>query len=518
MTAASHRVVVALLALWLAGAGALTVWRAGAADAFDYRHAWVSAHFATIARSYVLTPQAVQVQNNPPLTREVDTYYGMPPLYGALLGLGMRLIGDTPGRLHALALGLTLATAAAIGALARRWFGSAGGLAAAAAFLLLPVTLRYGILLVNISLAILFSVLAVAAWAHLQARARHGAPHTGTIVGGALAFYLAVLSSWEPLLLLGVLAPLALADRARRPLLGALVWYGVAAGAALVTVALAFGITDPAVADQMWERFRLRAGLAEFQPEHFRVHALAEYLPVTAGVPWRAWLRAWLTDLAGIGPVALAALAAALLTALGRRRTADHEDAALGLRAVVLPLAVLLPLYSIAMKHHFLFHDFLGAWLAPAAAFAAGFLVWVARRVQRPVLAFGLVAALTLGLTVQAAAVLPSALRALPEETAAIDFGRTIGDSVPPDGIVLTPALSMIPVYYSRRHVVRGVSDEAIIARNWEQIRTLCPDCRVYLAGTAHERPRFGAFASGPDLSSNPRFFVIDVTDATPEA
>jgi hypothetical protein len=62
------------------------------------------------------------------------------------------------------------------------------------------------------------------------------------------------------------------------------------------------------------------------------------------------------------------------------------------------------------------------------------------------------------------------------------------------------------------------VRDETVVTTHWRQFRALCPSCRIYLAGTARDRPRFaGLLAAGHPASHDDRFFVTDITDRASE-
>lgn len=513
----ARRMVAAGLVLWVLVGVVIAVQRAATTNEFDYRHGWVSAHFATIARSYLdpASRRAIQVQNNPPLTSEIDTYYGMPPLFGGYLAVGMALLGDHPARLHAWELVLTLAVAAAIAGACRTCFGWRPAMFAAGTFLLLPVTIDYGILLVNIAPAILLSVLTLSAWTRFQTRGDAGA----ALVGGA-ALYLAMLASWEAALLGPALA--AVGGRRsleRRQALG-LLWYGVAVMLALVTVALLFRLQDPAVADQMWQRLLLRTGLGSFDPARFRVHALAEFLPFPEASPWRAWLAAWGHAFGLIGTAGTAALAGALVAWAACRRT---QPTPAGLRYVFAPLLILLALYSVAMRDHFRFHDFLILWLAPSTAIAAGYLAWLAPRlvVGRPDRAGATrVAAITAAALLGGAALAQAALSAhsarwsAPQESREIALGRLIERSTTAPAVVLTPEFSMVPVYYARRHVIRGVTTGAVVLAHAARIRGLCAACRFYLAGRPDELAPLQPLIAGlAPIGTAHDGLVYDITD-----
>jgi len=48
--------------------------------------------------------------------------------------------------------------------------------------------------------------------------------------------------------------------------------------------------------------------------------------------------------------------------------------------------------------------------------------------------------------------------------------------------VVLTPEDSMVPVYYSKRHMIRGVYKDSVAEKAAEQAREIFPGSPVYLA------------------------------------
>ena len=50
------------------------------------------------------------------------------------------------------------------------------------------------------------------------------------------------------------------------------------------------------------------------------------------------------------------------------------------------------------------------------------------------------------------------------------------------DAIVVVPTVSAVPLYYSERHIVRGITNDAVLAEELQQIRTQFPASPIYLA------------------------------------
>jgi hypothetical protein len=71
------------------------------------------------------------------------------------------------------------------------------------------------------------------------------------------------------------------------------------------------------------------------------------------------------------------------------------------------------------------------------------------------------------------------------------NFGRVIQNKIPVNAIVLTNEFSMVPVYYARRHIIRGIPDGAYVDSHFEAIKNLCSSCSIYLALTPDGKTKF---------------------------
>jgi hypothetical protein len=145
--------------------------------------------------------------------------------------------------------------------------------------------------------------------------------------------------------------------------------------------------------------------------------------------------------------------------------------------------------YSV-LSHHAAMHNYEALILAPLVAFA------IARLVQRglhPQQRGGAMEKLvTWAFVVPGVLLFPLASSTVrpatadPADVALVRFGRDLRRLTPPGAVVLTPEWSMVPVYYSERRILRGVS---ALPRFTEVIRALSKafpkGARVYFAAPA---------------------------------
>ena len=77
-----------------------------------------------------------------------------------------------------------------------------------------------------------------------------------------------------------------------------------------------------------------------------------------------------------------------------------------------------------------------------------------------------------------------------PEDPAQImGFSAAIHRDTGPDAIVLSPLVSAIPLYYSERHLVRCISDEAMMKRVLPSIQQQYPSAPIYWATPLDAKP-----------------------------
>jgi hypothetical protein len=490
------------------GLAAIPLWvLALAHPAFDYTHAWVSAHHATMIRAFVesgiRTLGAVPVQNNLPLTTQPDFYVDWPPLFDIILAVISPLTGQTPGRLHLLMAALATGVAALLGLEIRRVFGRVPGLMTTIGFLLMPITLKYGYGLFHVHLAMAFSIASLCCW-----RRWVESGHRTNLIASALLMALGTFTSWEPILLaVGVFATI-IVDRTRaRRFPPALIVAGAMAAAFIAVIAL-YVIEVPWAAHQIYAKAMQQSGQALFETDSaFRPHDL-RYLENNVADFSRAEnvIPMFIARALNLGGLGLIALPVTIILLMSHRNIPAYRRAF----AVFIPLAAVWLLWAALMRRHYFVHEYESSLAAPAASVAIGILTAylleltgsarsiLLQRILRPAC-----------IVLLAATIIASATSALRVgivdhvEHSGVDFGTFVQNNSPAASIVLTSAYSMVPMYYAHRHLIQGVEGDEVVIAHWNAFRSLCLNCFIYLAIPESRLNDFPRLVSGATPSAS---------------
>jgi len=470
-------------------AGALVATMHGSSLAWPFdgeAHAWGSAHFATIGRSYAeqgfVALRGLPVGNNPPLGREPDAYLHWPPLFSMLLGLAFQGLGVS----EAVARGFVLLVGAAVVA-STAWVvklacGSRAAAAATFAVLTTPVFFHYVRLVQLTTSGLLFMLIGLAAF--LKATAGEGLRKRWMGFGLAAAM-LSVLSSWEPLFLPAGLLAASLLQRNRARLRLSLA-YGAAAAAGALLVLGFYGLSMPGLLGDLWGTALFRSGLGAYtQPEQPSIHSLVNqgrYLFQLGTSDRLRILSVHFLD--GLGWVHLLAIGGALALSLTSRKK-SAEDAKLLLLALLAPVG----LWYVLLSNQVIDNDFEVLLAVPLAAASFAILLshaWDAaiERIPRPLQGalWGAVALLVLGLLRPVWGAAQEMGDGPPRPTGMLEYAAAIRDNTGPDAVVLSPLPSLVPVFYSRRHVIRNVGNDSAVWFVLERVGTVFPGSAVYLA------------------------------------
>lgn len=453
---------------------------------FDGQQAWISAHVGVMARNFaqlgVIATKGVPQQNNPIPGVEPDVYIHFPPLLPMVLGEIFRLAGPTEQAARMFMLLVLLGTATAIGALANECCGKKAAMFAVFTWLTMPVVVLFSKELIHQNLAMMFLVLAVLGY--VKATKQSSMDRRWAMLS-LVCWSLAALSSWEPVLAAPVLLLVGVLhggrDERRLAWLSTLV-VGISVAAVLALFLFAY----PANASQLWETIRYRLGLAYAPPSHVPFHALAE----------QRWFRAlpqpdWSTKLAFlrqrfaglIGPVPLVALAIAALW-IWKDRTAQASR--VRFLAIVGLMSSAVVWYCVMTNYTFQHNmDFL-IW-APAFAFAASLAFAALEQTFSKSPKYGLIAVLVIavcGIWMLRAPFWDMENHYLAPEKPSwtVAYGHDIDRLTEPNAVVLTPEPSMMPVFYSHRHLILFVEDDATLAQVLPQMRGVFVGSPVYLA------------------------------------
>jgi 4-amino-4-deoxy-L-arabinose transferase-like glycosyltransferase len=432
-----------------------------ASEPYNYRHGFISAVFATIARNFahfgILGLSGIPVENNPPITAG-DAYIHWPPAFPAILSIWFRFFGTSELVAHIWMLVIELASALVVFAIAREWLGACGGALAGFFWLTLPVIVHYGHVVVPESLAILLMLLAV--FGLLRDRP--------WLVGSAA--FLAMCTSWEAALLpLGFWIAAIVNKRRDHRHMVAISTLAVLAGLALV-----WGVYvsyNPALVSDAIQTALFRMGLSPTYPQSFITHSPERYL---------GWDES-ISRIAVNFPRMLGILGAGALVQLALSRPKGSAAFLYGLGTPWLGWCIL-------MRNHMAAHDIEMQLAAPLAAIALAWMtlsVWAKRTASlKTCIAACLIFVF---LTVQPWVF---GTEKSPEDPKQIlGFAAQLRKATDSGSVILSPLISAIPLYYSERHLVRDVSDEETIKRIVPAIRREYPQSRIYWATPLYREP-----------------------------
>lgn len=433
----------------------------------------------------VLSTRAVPIQNYDPLGAQPDAYVRWPPLFPLVLASNFRLFGESEAVARWTMLALTFLSSLGVGILAAICFDVPAGLLAAFAYLVTPVVFRYGRVVVHTQLAVLFIIItAVLITKASQARQPSRKYWVAAVIA---AMVLATASSWEPLLApLGILGFAVLtADRKTLRL-------GTACLAAAVIAFLAIQFLYlskyPFLFEGLKASILFRAQLT--QPRfstQVPLHVLTDVNVFTSPRPSRLeTIGALLGRFALQSPFVLLGLVSWVVLSARRRPCT-------GLRPMMVLSFLIAPwiLWFMLMSQHAAGHAFASLTLVPAATFAFGggistAVSFVREKVQvsdsrrLDLVAYGLLPFLM---------ILPLAQytrheRIAPElvHSTEVPFARAIQAHTPPGAVIFVPSDSPVSVYYSQRHLIRGIADNERLAVATTLAARDFPGAKIYFA------------------------------------
>ena len=481
----------------------LIIWLALSLTDFYYPHAWVSAHIATIAHSFathgIIGLHGIPIENFDPITTQPDNYLHWPPFFYYVLSLVLRAFPDSIRAMHLFMAVIAIANAYVMWIIASMFFKPRVAIVCGSAFLLMPATLKYGLILLPANLAMLgVSVALLFMLRYLQGTA-DGRGRLLDLGLSALAFFLACITSWEPFLALPGLL-LAYAFDRRSEIFKTCFCWAIAAIAAGASTLVIYSLSDPTFLEDMWSIFTFRLGLTQYLPMSARIHPVEGQLQTIDSLNvfssaihfFEAYVVRTQVFCGSLGIVGLFAL---LLTALRRRRSIPDNFFA----ALLLPLGTIWLGWAAVMQGHYIIHEYQFILASPLLAIGVTCLYSLLDDIllampdswPRENLAtltnLALPCAL-LFLGISAAAV---TVRGEEEPWQLAKFGRLIKAEVPAGTIVITNEMSMVPTYYAERHVIRGVPDGAFLESKLGMIRDTCPGCALYLAVRRQSAQKF---------------------------
>lgn len=432
----------------------ITVIRASerANSQFVGAHAFVSADVATTARTFanegVWKLHGVPVNNNAPIGPS-DQYTHWPPLLPILLSGCFRIFGASEHTAHIFMLCILVGTGLLISRLGWLWLGPIGGALSGYFWLTLPVVVQFGDLVAQQSLAMLFIVASLVACYSRRDK-----------LCAALLFF-AAISAWESVLVFpGIwLSSYWLPELRRTRAMAA-----IGLGAGVVCVLGLFIFSSPALVGDTLQTVKYYMGLSPTY-SHVFSHDRREMLTLSQQISGILWNHIWMLGVLG---------SAAILQLM----TARPRSGVLLMSMLSAPWI----LWTILMRTHVAIHHFELLIAAPVGALALAWLATAELRIAPSrgavikVATFAVLAAIQI-------AVLPRPTISQgysPERL--IRYSQDIRNATEQGAIVMAPLESAVPIYYSERHIVRGIGDSATLRDQLPRIRREFPGAHIYLA------------------------------------
>ena len=483
-------------------ASLLIIWLALGLTDFYYPHAWVSAHIATIAHSFVthgiIGLHGIPIENFDPLTTQPDNYLHWPPFFYYVLSLVLRAFPDSIRAMHLFMAVIAIANAYVMWIIASMFFKPRVAIVCGSAFLLMPATLRYGLILVPANLAMLEVSVALLFMLRYLQGADAGREKLLNLGLSAFAFFLACITSWEPFLALPGLL-LAYGFDRRSEILKTCVCWTIAAIAAGASTLAIFSLSDSTFFWDLWSIFTFRLGLTQYLPLPARVHPVEGHLETIDGLnvfssPSHFFEAYVIRTQLFCGSLGIIGIFALLLTALRRRGIPNNFFAAL-----LLPLCTFWLGWAAIMQGHYIIHEYQLILASPILAIGVTCIysllddTVLATQDSWPRENLAMLTNLALPCALLFLGVSAAAITIRGEEEAwqLASFGRLIKAEIPTGAMVLTSEMSMVQTYYAERHVIRGVPDGAYLESKLGMIQDICPSCALYLAVRRQSAKKF---------------------------
>ncbi len=460
----------------------------------DYQ-GWASASCMTMAHSFnqlgAFHLHFVPIQNNLPLGTDPDVYLHWPPLFPLLLSFVTRILGDheSSGRLFALVI--TLATACVVIVIARRLYGTRVALLSGFFFLTARATYEGGRAILHQPLAMFFGSVTVLFFLLAIDMPQATTPHPTSrrkLFGllGLLATICTTLTAWDPIFIaLGLLLSSIYLRHRNAIRLAAL--YLVANVLTFFAVQADYILAYPALFRNQFATIAFRAGLKFNVASSLRLHTIVDSVHYTTSqlsfIGTYSHALRWLFE--GFGTFTLLApfLFVALWLPSGRRHNAN---------AVYLLGGLGLPwlLFFALMRNYVSIHPFALVLGAPFLAITSGFvldIIWdrlqtatVADDNRRHLLHVMVVILPLLTLYPLSMAVRNARIPFGPFEFQ--DLSAIIHHNTPPNAVTLATAESAVPIYYSDRHIVRGIATPELLRIAIPQARAAFPGSPLFFA------------------------------------
>jgi hypothetical protein len=466
----------------------------------DYQ-GWASASCMTMAHSFnqlgALHMHFVPIQNNLPLGSDPDVYLHWPPLFPFLLSIVTRVLGDYESSGRLFALFITLGTTCVVIALARHLYGSRAAALSGFFFLTARATYEGGRAILHQPLAMFFGTASVLLFLLAVGPASAGRQHPVSrrklfACLGVLATICTILTAWDPIFIsLGLL--LSSIYLRRRDAIRLATLYLLAGVLTFFAVQADYMIAYPALFRNQFATIAYRAGMKFNVDSSMHLHTIVDQ--VHYGLWQLSFFGAYSHTLRLLFQNfdSFTLLAASLFFALWLQSDRRGNAAAV---YVLGGLCFPWLLFFVLMRNYVSLHSFALVLGAPFLAIAGGFVldrIWDFLNTNPSRIAGGrhVLRCLTVVLPLITLYPLLMAVRdaRLPFEHAQYqDLSAVIRHNTPPNSVTLSPALSAVPIYYSDRHVVRGIITSDLLRLALPQARAAFPNSLLFFAVQEQDR------------------------------
>lgn len=448
-------------------------------------HAWASSSVSLIARSYaqqgILALRGLQIANNPPLGREPDIYTHWPPLFPLILSRLFLVLGESESVSRGFALVVSFGCVIGAFALAKSVSGTRAALGAAYGFLCTPAFFIFSGLITGTMLGVLFGIVALLGFIRGTDRDN---PQRTWRMAGLIALCLAVFSSWEALLITPGLVAAAVFRRDKQQFRLAAA-YVVAGGLSVAAVIYLYLAAAPHMGYELWQTILYRAGSAYAAGEAAKslpLHAIPNLLYYKQKLSLLQTVSvygSYAASLLGAAPILM--LLAGLFPAFSDRKNDRQWTAIVG-------AASMWVLWFVIMHNQVVDNNFQMLLAVPLVALCVGIAfvrIHDAIRDHLPNGALPLRAAAMAGISICLLWPVLSWSRsrwAEPAPTGWVQYSRDVERSTPPNAVVMMPPSSLLPVYYSHRHILRSAHDDEAVALLLGKVDDVFPGSPVFLA------------------------------------
>jgi hypothetical protein len=475
---------------------------------------WASASCMTMAHSFnqlgALHTHFAPIQNNLPLGPNPDVYLHWPPLFPLLLSFVIRILGDHESSARLFALAITFGTTCIVVAITRRLYGTRAALLSGFFFLTARATFEGGRAILHQPLAmffgsaiVLFFLLAidVPPFAVPHPAPNSAAPSSASrkrlfAILGLVATICTVLSAWDPIFIpFGLL--LASIYLRRRDAIRLAALYLFAAVVTFLAVQADYILSYPALFKNQFATIAYRAGIRFNADSSTRLHTIVD--SVHYGLNQLSFLGTcshilrWIFQDFDTFVLLAAFLFLAFWLQSNRRQNVG---------AVYIIGGLCLPwlLFYVLMRNYVAIHPFALVLGAPFLAIASGFVldrIWeFLNTVNVPI---GndrryLLRVMIIVLPLLTLYPLMTNIRdaKIPFEPPQFqDLSAVIQHNTPPNAVTLSATESAIPIYYSGRHIVRGIGTPEFLHLAIPQARADFPDSPLFFAVQDIDRPAF---------------------------